>query len=337
MMLFRPAKYDDIEDIYSLAIAGGIGITTLPANHTQLEQRIEESLASFDIDFDASSHGNYLFVLENTKENKVVGVSAIDAYVGYDLPFYSYKLSKVTRVCHELGLRNEYKSLILVNDYQGASELCTLFLHPDYRINGSGLFLSRARLLFLAQFPERFSSKIIAEMRGISDKEGNSPFWNSLGKHFFHMSFQEADRLTASTNKQFIADLMPRNPIYTALLTRAAQEAIGKPHKSTKPALKILQREGFRFNGYVDIFDAGPTIEARVKEITTVKRSKTLKILKILKTINTKQFFIAMTDLNFKTCLGNVLESEEGCMIDQNSAQTLGLTTGDTVIVSPFK
>ena len=85
------------------------------------------------------------------------------------------------------------------------------------------------------------------------------------------MTYAEADRLTLATDKQFIADLMPRNPIYVKLLSSEAQEAIGKPHPSTVPAMNILLKEGFRYNKYIDIFDAGPTLEVPLAKIKTVE------------------------------------------------------------------
>ena len=51
----------------------------------------------------------------------------------------------------------------------GTAELCSLFLHPDWRRDGNGSLLSKSRFLFLAEFPEYFSPRVIAEMRGVSD------------------------------------------------------------------------------------------------------------------------------------------------------------------------
>ena len=240
MFVFRAAAEHDVDDIYRLAEAGGTGITTLPKDRELLSQRIEHSIASFARDVSKASNENYLFVLEDTTTGRVVGTSAIEAAVGYGLPFYSYKLSRVSRICHELDIRYEYGLLNLVNDYQGKTEICTLFLDEAYRKNYNGLLLSRARFLFMAEQPERFADIVIAEMRGVSNEAGESPFWDSLGQHFFHISYPEADRLTALTNKQFISDLMPRNPIYTNLLSAEAQNAIAEPHNSTKPAMKAL-------------------------------------------------------------------------------------------------
>ncbi|TAL61484.1 MAG: arginine N-succinyltransferase, partial [Legionella sp.] len=269
MMLFRSANSADLDAIFDLAIQSGVGMTTLPKNKELLKKRLDWSTQSYQKKISTPADEYYFFVLEDLDTHKIVGTSALEAKTGHETPFYSYKLSKRTRMCHSLNIRSDYEVLSLVNDNQGRSELCTLFLNPDYRKHNNGLLLSKARFLFLAQNIDRFAPIVIAEMRGISDENGQSPFWDNIGAHFFHMPFAEADRLTIATNKQFIADLMPRNPIYVKLLSQEAQSVIGKPHQSTVPAMNILLNEGFRFNNYVDIFDAGPTIESPVKEIKT--------------------------------------------------------------------
>src|SRR5690606_4677800 len=150
---------------------------------------------------------------------------------------------------------------VLANDLTGNSELCSLFLHADHRTGLNGRLLSKARLLFIAEFRELFGDKIIAEMRGMSDAAGRSPFWESLGRHFFKMEFSQADYLTGVGNKAFIAELMPKFPLYTCFLTEDARAVIGRVHPDTEPALNMLKAEGFSYQGYVDIFDAGPAIE----------------------------------------------------------------------------
>ncbi len=76
----------------------------------------------------------------------------------------------------------------------------------------------------------------------------------------------------------FIAELMPKYPIYVSLLSKKAQAVIGKVHDKTRPALALLQSEGFSNRGYVDIFDAGPTVEARVEHIRSVRNSRRLQV-----------------------------------------------------------
>jgi len=81
------------------------------------------------------------------------------------------------------------------------------------------------------------------------------------GRHFFEVDFPTADALSFQ-NKKFIADLMPKHPIYIPLLPPEAQAVIGNVNDASRTALSILEREGFEFNGMVDIFEAGPVVQA---------------------------------------------------------------------------
>lgn len=337
-MLFRRAEPKDLDAIHALSLQSGHGITTLPKDKTLLQSRLEWSAQSFSKSLKKPENEYYLFLLEDTSTGKVVGTSAIESAIGHDVPFYSYKLCKQTRVCHSLMRRSDYEVLMLVNDNQERSELCTLFLEPNYRINGHGLLLSRARFLFIAEHPQRFSKTIIAEMRGISDDDGNSPFWDNLGQHFFHMSFMEADQLTLSSNKQFIADLMPRNPIYVSLLPKIAQEVIGKPHPSTLSAMSILLREGFHYNGYVDIFDGGPTIEALSHHIQTIHSHHILRVSNLSDEVSSKRFILANTSLNFRATISQVIfnPTKDTCILSKETADRLQINVGDCIRLAPL-
>ncbi|KTD17018.1 arginine N-succinyltransferase [Legionella jordanis] len=338
MMLLRPVRENDVDAILELALHSGIGMTTLPKDKSLLRKRLKLSLSSFKKSVHHPINEYYLFVLEDPATGKVVGTSGIEASTGYELPFYSYKISKRTRICHSLNIRSDYEILNLVNDNQGRSEICTLFLEPGYRHNNNGLLLSRSRFLFMAQFPNRFAPIVIAEMRGISDELGHSPFWDNVGRHFFHMPFAEADRLTSSTNKQFIADLMPRSPIYVKLLAPEAQAVIGRPHQSTIPAMNILMREGFRYNHYIDIFDAGPTIEAPTNQIRTLAMSRVLNLKSISDEVSSKPFLLSNTKLDFKATLSQAMVNDQQgcCIISKDTAELLQLRAGDYLRLSPL-
>ena len=339
-MLFRAAQKSDLNAIHDLAMdSGAIGITTLPKDINLLKKRLAWSNTSFAKQVSSPCNEYYLFVLENTADSKIIGTSAIEAAIGFESPFYSYRVSTRTRICLDLNIRNNYKILSVVNDNQGNSEICTLFLHKDYRNKHNGLLLSRARFLFIAQYPCRFASTIIAELRGISDEKGHSPFWDNLGRHFFQMSFEEADRLTVATNKQFIADLMPRNLIYVPLLSPEAQAVIGQPHESTLPAMNILLREGFHYNNYVDIFDAGPLIEASRDQIRTVSTSKTLILKNITDDVSSKPFIVSNNHINFRAIVAQVFANDDHttCMLDQTTAELLQVKCGDVIRISPLQ
>ena len=63
--------------------------------------------------------------------------------------------------------------------------------------------------MLIAVDPVRFGPKAMAEIRGFTDGEGKSPFWDAVGSKFFHMDYRKADVLSARDHR-FIADLMPR-------------------------------------------------------------------------------------------------------------------------------
>ena len=70
-----------------------------------------------------------------------------------------------------------------------------------------------------------------------------------------------------------LSSLMPRQPMYVAYLPDEAQHVIGKVHLSTAPARRLLEQEGMYFEGYIDIFDGGPVLQARVSELRAVRDS----------------------------------------------------------------
>ncbi|MGC1181922.1 arginine N-succinyltransferase [Legionella sp.] len=338
MMLFRSVLDSDLDAIHHLIEQSGVGMTTLPKDKQLLKKRIQLSIASYKKKIEHPVCEYYLFVLENHRNNEIVGISAIESRIGYETPFYSYKVSKRTRISHSLNIRSDYEVLSLVNDNQGCSEICTLFLDPKYRKNNNGLLLSKARFLFMAQHRERFAPTVIADMRGISDKNGVSPFWENVGRHFFQMNYAEADRLTLATDKQFIADLMPRHPIYVKLLSPEAQAVIGHAHPLTAPAMNILLKEGFRYNKYIDIFDAGPTLEVPVEQIKTIELSRLLIIKALSDEVSSSDYLLCNTQLNFRATIDTTLINKEKntCIISKRTAQMLNVQCGDSIRVSPL-
>lgn len=245
-MIVRPVRSSDLPALIELARSTGTtGLTTLPANEERLGYRVGWAEKSFRGEAERGDT-DYLFVLEND-EGLVVGISAIAGAVGLREPWYNYRVGLTVSASQELGIYREIPTLFLANDLTGNSELCSLFLRGDHRSGLNGRLLSRARMLFIAEFPELFGNKIIAEMRGMSDEHGRSPFWESLGRHFFKMEFSQADYLTGVGNKSFIAELMPKFPLYTCFLSEAARNVIGRVHTDTEPALAMLKQEGFSY------------------------------------------------------------------------------------------
>jgi arginine N-succinyltransferase len=272
--VIRPAEASDLEAFESLIAQARAGITSLAIDRDTLRERIDESLSSFSTDVTKAADERYFFALADSASGQVAGMCAVRAAVGLKEAFYSYRVGTVVHASKELGVHGALPALYLSNDYTGCSELTSLFLGPEHRGKKLGALLSKSRLLFIAEFPERFADKVIAEIRGLSDENGRSPFWDGLGQHFFAMDFPTADHLVGAGNKSFIAELMPKHPIYVVLLPKSAQAAIGQPHENSRQALRLLEAEGFRYESYVDIFDAGPTVECRREAIRAVRESR---------------------------------------------------------------
>ena len=275
MMVIRPIGLNDLEGLMALAQKTGTGLTTLPANEDRLSRRIQRSNLSFAGMLDNADQG-YVFVLEDSETGRIAGICGLEAALGLKEPWYNYRVGTMVHASQELGIYSQHETLFLSNDHTGYSELCSLFLDPDYRGHKNGPLLSKCRFMFMAQFPHLFSKIVIAEMRGYSDDEGRSPFWEALGRHFFSLDFGHADYLTGVGEKAFVAELMPKYPVYIDFLTPEAQAVIARTHDNTRPALAMLESEGLRYEGYVDIFDAGPTIQAYVGEVRAVKESREL-------------------------------------------------------------
>ena len=272
MLVIRSIQSADLDALLDMASQVGSGMTTLKPDRKMLGDRVAIAVASFNETI-APEERDYMFVLEDTQLGRVAGICAIKSAVGLTEPFYNYRIGTLVHSSRELDVFSRMETLYLSNDLTGATELCSLFLHPDYRSGNNGKWLSKSRFLFIAQFKALFTEKIIAEMRGYQAEDGSSPFYEGLGRHFFKMDFDHVDDLTALGKKSFIAELMPRQPLYVAYLPEDAQAVIGKVHKSTLPARKLLEQEGMHFEGYVDIFDAGPVLQGRVGELRAVRES----------------------------------------------------------------
>ncbi len=275
MMVIRPVETGDLEDILELAGKTGGGLTTLPIHRDVLAARIDRSLKTWRGGGDPGEQG-YLFVLEDSERHSVVGVSAIEVAVGLSEPWYNFRVGTLVHASKTLNVYNAVPTLYLSNDHTGQAELCTLFLDPDYRHGNNGHLLMKARLLFMAAFRHLFGRRVIAELRGYCDDRGNSPFWANLGQHFFSIDFARADYLSGTGNKAFIAELMPKHPLYVDFLAPEARAVIGKVHRQTEPARAVLESEGLRYQGYIDIFDGGPVLEADIDDIRTVRESRVL-------------------------------------------------------------
>jgi arginine N-succinyltransferase len=332
MIVVRPVVAADHAEILSLAQEAGIGMTSLPPDAQVLDHKIARSVASIKESDATRGDEGFLFVLEDTQSKKLVGTTGVVAHVGLRHPFYSYKLSTIVQASQSLGIYSQQRVLHMVNDYTGASEIGSLFLLPAYRRDGIGKFLSRCRYLFMAEFAEMFSDTVISEIRGVQDEQGDSPFYKNVAQHFFQMDFKQADFINATQGGQFISDLMPKYPIYVNLLDAKAQAVIGKPFAASRPAMQLLETEGFRHQGYIDVFDAGPTMQAERARIRTVRKSRRAAIARLKPVAAKPAYLIANTArAAFRSTLAGLEETPDGVHIGEETAALLGVKVGDAL------
>lgn len=277
MLVVRPAGPSDLDSLLELAHLSGPGFTSLPEDADQLGERLDVSRDSFAGRLDPKDCW-YTVMLEDTETGDVDGVASVKAAVGLKRPFFSFRVVNHTQSSPTLNVRLDHQTLVLVNECTGWTEVGSLFLKADRRKGGAGRLLSQSRYMLIGAQPELFAENVLAELRGVFTPDGACPFWDHVAHKFFPMPFDEADLMSGSTDKQFILDLAPRHPIYVELLPDPARAVIGKVHPQGVPAMALLESEGFRPNGLVDIFDAGPTVSCARDNIRTVRDARVMTV-----------------------------------------------------------
>jgi arginine N-succinyltransferase len=329
--VIRAASGDDLQALYEMAKLTGGGFTNLPADRNSLRGKLERSAKGFARQGNEPEDDLFVLVLENAETGEVRGTSQLFTQIGQSWPFYSYRLTTHTQHSQELERTVRAEMLSLVTDLEGSSEVGGLFLHPSERAGGLGLLLARSRYLFIAGHRPRFGDRILAELRGIIDERGGSPFWDAIGGKFFGMSFQEADEFNAIHGNQFIADLMPKHPVYIAMLPEEARKVIGLPHPSGRAAMRMLENEGYSYEGYVDIFDGGPTMTARTDNVASIRYAASAPVSDIKLAKGEKALLATGRLADFRCCYGAREFTTDGVAIDARAAELLQVGEGDTV------
>ena len=328
----RAARIEDIEPLYEMAKLTGGGFTNLPADREALGSKLERSVAAFENTTDALVDEQFVLVLENAETGAVRGTCQLMTMVGQRWPFYSYRLNTLTQYSKELDRTVRAELLSLTTDLEGSSEVGGLFLHPNERAGGLGLLLARSRYLFIAMHRARFADRILAELRGIIDERGGSPFWDGVAGRFFGMSFQEADYFNAINGNQFIADLMPKHPVYVAMLDDEAKKVIGLPHPTGRAAMRMLEQENFRYEGYVDIFDGGPSMVTHTDDVKSIAESHSGAVSDVSLEKGEKALLATGKLTDFRSCYGaREVRADGSVAIDSSAADVLGVSEGDTV------
>lgn len=331
MLVVRPAGPADFDSLMELAVLSGRGFTSLPEDEPTLRQRLETSEASFTGVL-APLECWYTLMLEDSDTGRIEGVAGVKAGVGLKRPHFSFRVVTLAQHSSAIATRFDHTALVLVNECAGWSEVGSLFLRPERRQGGAGRLLAQSRYMLIGAEPERFADQVIAELRGWFDEDGSCPFWETVGCRFFRLPFDEADRMSASTDGQFILDLAPRHPIYVELLPEAARDSVGRVHREGEAALAMLKKEGFRPNGLVDIFDAGPTVAAHRDDIRTVRDS--LRLLARIGEPNGASVLVSTDRIDgFRAVMAKAAIGGSQAVLDAATAELLGVRDGEPVRV----
>lgn len=330
MHIIRNVQAKDFDPLLHLIRAADFGMTNLSQTPDKIKCNMEEAFQAIET-YTPNQNQKYLFLLEDLDTHTIGGYCGIFSQIA-DLKKPHYKIESIPQPQLFPEAPTTTSVLVPAIFQTPASEVCSLYMQPEWRHKGVGKLLSLSRFLFIGLFPERFQAKIIAEIRGFTTPKGIAPLWDGIGRQFFQVSYPTL--LTfCNAHPELIASLLPKYPIYLSLLPPSIQKLIGMPHPNAEPALNMLTKQGFVFNQQIDPFDGGPWIEAATTEIKTISQKKTALISKIDENhLSTYKGVLCNGKLDFRACYGNWTVTEHaGVIISRLVAEALQVEPGEKI------
>lgn len=276
--VLRSVQEKDIRDLQVLS--SQFTLINLPNDPKVLEAKIQTSLDSFAGKL-PKTQCEYIFVVEDTEAERVVGSSMILAKHGTpEAPHFYFKVMKREHFSNDLGIGFVHQVLKLEEEDNGPTEIGGLLVDSEYRRISEkiGKQISLVRFLYMAMYPEKFESKLLCELSPPNMAQGKSDFWEALGRRFTGLPYQEADRLSHKY-KEFISSLFPTGEIYTCVLSSAARFVLGRVGEETRPAQHLLEKLGFQYLNEVDPFDGGPHFGVETRAVPLVQNATKKKIV----------------------------------------------------------
>jgi arginine N-succinyltransferase len=248
----RPAVPGDFGGLIPLLPAPGQGVPLLPP---------------------AAGDGGreWLLVAVRGPGEAVAGCVRVRRAIGLDRPRFWYHVGCAVHAAPGLERFHRQRTLLLGNDLTGAWEIADLACDTaTIGLEAQGVLLRRllraalaliARQRAMASPAVAGDPTVICELPGLRDASGRSPFWQSLGRHFY-----DGDTLLAAERfgpawKTHVAALLPAEPLLVSFLTLEAQAALSVPGHGAEPAARVLYEAGLRAGRHVTLDDAGPVYE----------------------------------------------------------------------------
>lgn len=278
MLLVRDAQKTDLPGLKRLAAV--LNSVNLPNNEEVLEALIDRSVRSFSAKLKEPFEREYLFVLEDARQKNIIGTSMVIAQHGTrQAPHIYFQVSDAEHYSASIDQHFKHKVLSIGYNYDGPTEIGGLVVDPPHRSGPEkpGKQLSYVRFLFIAMHRRLFRERVLAELMPPLLKDGRSLLWESIGKKFTGLDYREADQLSRR-NKEFIKELFPNSDLYASLFPERAQKLIGEVGEDTRGVQRMLERIGFKYVNHIDPFDGGPHYEADVKDISLVRKFRTVKL-----------------------------------------------------------
>ena len=277
--LIRDIAPGDLDDFQKAA--AHLDSVNLPDDRDALAQIIERSRRSFAAVVSGASEPAakdrcYVFVAVERDSGQVVGTSMIFPQHGNrKAPHVYFDVLEEERYSETLDRHFAHRVLRIGYNYKGLTEVGGLVVRPEFRGHPErlGRLLMSVRFVYIARHRTVFRDDILSELMPPLEPDGTSLLWESLGRKFTGLSYQEADRLSQD-NKEFIRTLFPQDPLYASLLPAHVQELIGQVGPETKAVEKMLREIGFSYAPRIDPFDGGPHFQARTDDITLVRATR---------------------------------------------------------------
>jgi len=262
-----------------LAVAEHLDTVNLPADRGVIEAILDRAERSFTGELPPAER-EFVFVLEDLEQRRIIGTSMIYAQHGTKrAPHIFFRVENDERYSMTLDRHFIHPTLRIGYNYNGPTEIGGLILLPEYRHTSDSLgkSLSYVRFLYIRMHRELFRDQVLSELLPPLEADGTSRLWETLGRKFTGLTYQEADRLSKD-NKEFIHALFPDDPIHTSLLPDDVRSMIGEVGPETKAVEAMLRRIGFDYAEQIDPFDGGPHFVARTDDISLVKQAHTRRV-----------------------------------------------------------
>ncbi len=323
-----------------LALARFLDSVNLPDDAAAVLEVVTQSEAAFSGKVGDPRRRQYVFAVFDRDADRAVGTSMIIGQLGRkDAPYVYFDVLNEEKYSPTLDRHFVHKVLSMGYSFSGPTEIGGLVMHPEYRRAPEklGMLISYVRFLFIAAHREDFQNELLAELLPPLEEDGKSHLWEAIGRHFTHLTYKEADRLS-KRNKEFVRALFPDGDIYASLLPRDARDVIGKVGRETRGVEKLLKRIGFRYANRVDPFDGGPHFVVATDECELVQRASR-SVLEVGADAGARRTLLACeydVPPYFRAVAAPCRVVGEVARVDASTAAHLEIAQGDEVFVLPL-